>query len=221
MRSIARLSIRRFLPIIVISAALGLAGCEGNSEGHIWDGFDFGSNDPYVYVAMGDSITAGYGLNSAGDAYPYKLSSMLGKTVVNDGVSGSLSSYGADNVYSVLGSYQPGYVLILYGVNDLLHGYSIDSVLDNLRTMIAAAKANQTIPVVATLTPVFDSHEFIEGDVVELNTVIRQLGIEENVYVADLEYAFNWDPAYIDSDGLHPNSDGHDLIALTFYDILK
>lgn len=207
--------------MIMLCLALGAAGCEGDSEQHIWDGVDFGNNDPNLYVAMGNSITAGYGLDSAAEAYPFKLSMLLGKTVVNYGVSGSLSSYGADNVYSVLGSYQPGYLLILYGVNDLIHGYSTESVISNLRAMIAAAKASQTIPVIATLTPVFDSHGFIDGAIIELNAGIRQLGIEENIYVVDLEYAFNWNSVYMGSDGLHPNSEGHDLIAVTFYDVLQ
>lgn len=206
--------------IIILPIIFGLLGCEGDS-GNIWDGWDFGDNDPNIYVAMGDSITAGYGLDSYTEAYPALLSGMLGKTVYNSGISGSRSSYGAGAVSSVLNSYKPGYLLILYGVNDLIHDYSIDSIVTNLSTMIQTAKNSQTIPVIATLTPVFDSHSFIEDGVVELNARIRQLAAEENIYVADLEQAFNWNQAYIDSDGLHPNSQGHDLIAVTFYYILE
>ena len=220
MRSMNEISCPRFLLISLFSVALGLAGCEEDSEDHIWDDHDFGSNDPNMYVAMGDSITAGYGLNSAAEAYPYQLSLLMGKTVVNRGVSGSRSSYGVSTVDSVLSSYQPGYLLILYGANDLIMGYSVESVLSNLEYIIAVAKNNQTIPVIATLTPVFDSHSFILGEIIELNAGIRQLGIDQNVHIADLESALNWNSAYINSDGLHPNAEGHQLIAVTFYDIL-
>ena len=210
-----------FLWIIILPIVAALPGCEGGSDSHIGDGFDFGSNNSNIYVAIGDSITAGYGLSSSSEAYPAKLSGMLGKTVFNKGVIGSYSSYGADTVNSVLNSYKPGYLLILYGVNDLIMGYSTDSVLNNLSAMIGAAKNNQTIPVIATLTPVFGEHAYFEGSVVALNHGIRQLASEQDIHVADLENSFGWNPSYISADGLHPNSQGQDLIAVVFYDELK
>ena len=202
--------------ILILPIVAGLLGCEGESDDH-----DFGDNDPNIYIAMGDSITSGYGLDSPSEAYPTLLSGMLGKPVYNDGVDGTFSSYGASQVTSVLNTYKPGYLLILSGVNDLIHSYSVDSIVDNLRFIIQTAKNNKTIPVIATLTPVFDSHSFIEGNIIELNTRIRKLAAEENIHVADLENTFKWDPAYLNSDGLHPNSQGHELIAWTFYYILE
>ena len=146
---------------------------------------------------------------------------MLGKTVVNKGVSGSYSSYGADTVNSVFSSHHPGYLLILYGVNDLIMDHSIDSVVNNLRAMIVAAKNNHTIPVIATLTPVFASHAFVKNKVITLNERIRLLANELEIHVADLENAFAWNTIYIGADGLHPNSAGHNLIATVFYEILQ
>lgn len=222
MGSLIRLWHRFALSGMLLSVVLALAGCEGGGgSSHIWDDHDFGRNNPDLYVAVGDSITSGYGLESMSEAYPGKLAGMLGKTVVNHGVQGSTSFYGAEHVYSVLRVYKPGYLLILYGVNDLVQGYDIDSVIANLRTMIMAAKASQIIPVVATLTPVFDWYGDIESEVATLNAAIRLMGAEENVCVADLDRAFNWNPDYMCEDGLHPNSAGHELIAMTFYEILE
>ncbi len=221
MISKVRFIVHRLAAAAALAAAVGMAGCEGSSESHIWDGHDFGSNDANLYIAVGDSITSGYGLESVAEAYPSKLSGMLGKSVVNHGVQGSESWYGAENVYSVLGTYKPGYLLILYGVNDLILAHDRDSILTNLRTMVSAAKANQTIPVLATLTPVFEWYTVIEGEVAALNASIRLMGAEENVHIVDLERAFNWNSDYMDADGLHPNSQGHDLMASSFYDVLK
>ena len=221
MSFITKILVRRLQWIAVFAVAALLIGCEGDSGSHIWDGFDFWVNDPDIYVAMGDSITAGYGLSSYSDAYPVKLSAMLGKTVVNKGVIGNYSSYGADTVKSVLSSYRPGCLLILYGANDLIMEYSIDSVINNLHAMIVAAKNNHTIPVIATLTPVFASHLFIKNNLIALNERIRQLADEQEVHVADLENAFDWSTIYISADGLHPNSAGQNLIAVVFYEVLE
>ncbi len=221
MISKSRFLVRCFVVASVLAVVLAMTGCEGSGDSHIWDGHDFGPNDANLYVAMGDSITSGYGLESVAEAYPTKLSGMLGRVVVNHGVQGSQTSYGVDHVYTVLGTYKPGYLLILYGVNDLIMGRGADSALSNLRLMLNAAKANQVIPVIATLTPVFGSHVFIETEVATLNASIRLMAAEENVHVVDLERTFNWNSYYMSSDGLHPNSQGHDLMAASFYDVLK
>jgi len=43
-------------------------------------------------VAWGDSLTSGFGASSRGTAYPADLASLLGRRVVNEGVSGQSSS---------------------------------------------------------------------------------------------------------------------------------
>ena len=47
------------------------------------------------------------------------------------------------------------------------------------------------------------------------------MAAEENVPVVDLAAAFNWNSDYMLSDGLHPNAEGAELIALTFADVLN
>jgi lysophospholipase L1-like esterase len=37
----------------------------------------------------------------------------------------------------------------------------------------------------------------------------------------DLDAAFNWDPLYLQEDGLHPNVLGYNLMAITFYDVVN
>ena len=204
-----------------ILIAFFLQGCESGGGGRFDDGHDYGSNDPNLYVAMGDSITAGYGLTSYSQSFVPRLSSMLGKTIINKGHGGDESSRGAGTVNSVLKNYKPGVLLIFYGVNDLICGRSVESAIANLQTMILAAKVNKTIPVIATLTPAFGSHSFIYYGVAELSDRIRALADAEGICVADLNDTFGDNSAYILPDGLHPNSLGHELIALTFNDILQ
>ncbi|WP_052812762.1 SGNH/GDSL hydrolase family protein [Desulfonatronum thioautotrophicum] len=181
--------------------------------------FDFGENNPDVYLCMGDSITFGAGVASE-ESYPAVLQQLLGKTVINDGVSGSRSTLGVTRVNGLLQRYKPGYLLILYGVNDIGERDNAD-ILENLRFMVRAAKENQTIPVVATLTPVFGPRGWKTRGVMDLNQRIRVMATEEGILLVDLEEAFAWDASLISDNGIHPNKDGYFLLAKTFFDTLK
>ena len=204
----------------LLFAVLMLAGCEGG-DSHLGDGHDFGPNNPNLYVALGDSITAGSGLASPSNCYSVKLADMLNKTVINEGVPGNSSGEALDRLYPILDDYKPGYVLILIGVNDLIMGYGEDGAAINIRIMIQACQDNKTIPVIATLTPTFGSYARLSGGVGRLNVMIRQICADLDVALVDLNSAFDNKEIYMQSDGLHPNESGHSLMALSFYDVVK
>lgn len=195
-----------------------ISGCE-DSKSHLADGHDFGTNNPYVYVAFGDSITYGSGVSSK-DNYPTKLAIMMQRTVINEGYPGAESYIGAALVNDILDNYKPGFLLILFGVNDLIMGYGEDEAIGNLQYICQAAINNKTIPVIATLTPVAGEHHIWASGVDRLNVLIRQLAANMNVAIVDLDAAFNWNPVYLQGDGLHPTAQGYDLMAVTFYDVV-
>ncbi|MDO9541167.1 MAG: SGNH/GDSL hydrolase family protein [Kiritimatiellia bacterium] len=206
-----------FVPIFLISFLI--SGCE-DSQSHLADGHDFGTNNPYVYVAFGDSITYGTGV-TAKDSYPTKLAIMMQRTVINEGYPGAESSDGADSVQYILNEYKPGFLLILFGVNDLIMDRAEDDIVANLQYICQVAINNKTIPVIATLTPVCGPHRWWASGIDRLNPRIRQMATSMNVPIVDLETAFNWNPAYLLEDGLHPNVQGYELMAVTFYDVVN
>lgn len=215
----------RMAAALVLSVGwIGMTGCESDSaESHLGDGYDFGANDANVYVAFGDSITEGALLDDPGtQGYVSKLAVLLGKTVVNEGVGGSSTYDGVDWVHGVLDDHRPGFLLIYYGVNDLIASYDEEDAAANLRSIIQAARDNKTLPVIATLTPVEGEHGAWSSGVDRLNALIRQLAAELDVPLVDLNEAFGVTAStYLLSDGLHPNALGHTLIADTFYDVVK
>lgn len=206
--------------ILLLSASL-LSCIGGGGGGGRWSDHDFGSNNQDVYLAVGDSITAGSSLENYAQCYIPKLAGLLQKTIVNRATPGAISNDGADILPALLKTTSPGFLLILYGANDLIMGYDITATLDNLRFMIQVAKGNNTIPIIATLTPVSGPHIGMANAIARLNAGIRLLAAEENIYVADMEDAMHWDPDYLLADGLHPNPIGNDVMADTFYDIIK
>ena len=208
-------------------AVLGL-GCGRSPTGPI---HDFGNNDPNVFVAFGDSITSGTGdtgsdapddpscvLHNTEFGYPPRLATLLGATVINEGVCGDTSGGGAARVQSVLSRHRPGYLLILFSPNDLFT--PMDTIIENLRFIIQAAKDNKTIPIIGTLTPAFYSHRGWEPFIEALNPRIVQLANEEGIQVADHWTAFNMDASLLTEDGLHPNARGYEVMARTWYEAI-
>lgn len=191
----------------------------GESEDSVVVTVTIVNNRKDIFVAMGDSITTGYALNTYDDSYVATLSRMWGKTAVNVGVDGTKSSYGTTLINPILSDYNPRYLTIYYGSNDVGF-FGNDGIIANLRFIIDKAKENGTIPVVATLGPFFGQWAWRKPSVIELNKKIRQMAAEEGVACADLEAALNWNSTYIFPDGIHPTGAGHRIIANTFYEAL-
>ena len=202
---------RKTLTCLLLAVCVGfLSGCEDDGG----SSFDFGDNDPAVWVAMGDSITQG--LSDNAPSYPSRLGTMTGKTVHNLGNGGEHAYEGASRIRGVLSGYKPGRILLLYGINDIFHKQSTDAIRDDLRFMVQTAKANKTQVRVATLIPCPGHDGKFQGKVDRLNGKIRQMAAEEDVKVIDLAAKFGTGDGLMRRDGVHPNSDGNNLIARAF-----
>lgn len=220
---------RRVAAVLVGLTVLS-AGCDdggsGSSESVVK--YDFGANNPDLVVAMGDSIAAGIDTTP----YPTMLAGLIDKTVVNEGRSGEHAYEGRARVDDVLARYKPGFLLVLYGANDILHFRGADNIVADLRYIVRAATAAQTFPILATLTPMARSHGVFDGTAQSVSHFIRAMAAEENVLVVDLEEVFDGfdndaDPYVIEADdllqwdGLHPNEAGNWEIALAFEPVIE
>lgn len=122
------------------------------------------------------------------------------------------------------------YFIIAFGANDAAHIQSENRFRispqyfkDNLAQVINEAKAFSGKVILLTITPVNESQaNGIEGDkirknefVEQYNKKIRELGEEENVETIDIynEYMKQDYSLLLCSDGLHPNSKGHEVIS--------
>lgn len=178
---------------------------------------DIGNNNPNLLVAIGDSITTGSTVS--GPSYPARLSGILGKTVMNRGVNGATSAAAGSQANGAL-SANPSFLLIMLGTNDVFREVPPETVAANLRTAVNAARANKTIPVVATIPPNLRS-DFQQGIVNSYNNRIKSMAGSSGARIADVAREFGPGTGLIQDDGYHPNDRGTAVIAFTFANAVR
>lgn len=213
-------------PALAVLFAL-MAGCGGDGGGGL-SNKNPGANDVGVVVAFGDSITMGNRCACA--PYPARLSGWIGKVVVNAGINGTMAREGLGRIQSVIVGNRPGFMLILYGINDVIHGQGTGGTAGALRQMVEICRQNNVVPVLATYPIPFGSHGVFAGGTRGLNFAIRSLASEMRVPCVDLEAEFGGAPgpdgaivpanrALMEADGLHPNDAGTQVMAWAFADL--
>jgi lysophospholipase L1-like esterase len=205
-------SLAKGMTAAALTFGLLMSGCEDNG-GPV--NADPGNNDVNVYVAIGDSFTEGD--DAPFPPYPPRLAALIGKTVINVGQNGETAEEGASRVGGVLARHRPGFLLILHGINGVLRRGGPDAAIAAVQSIVRAAKANKTVPVVATYPLPVGVHRGFREFVRDLNGRLRSMASGEHAPLVDLASAFGEDDAaLLTEDGLHPSDEGTQLIAETF-----
>lgn len=189
-----------------------------------------------VYVAVGDSITAGTGDEStnAAKGYPTRLETLLraaGQTVTvrNEGVPGQNTDEALMEINQIL-SRGGDVMLLMVGTNDISRDYSPTFSLFNLNALAGRAQARGFQTIQATVIPripraIKDPKNEINQN---LNQLIRdQAGFANRRLVDTFEvfgretnlFARFYDQDTADNVG-HPNAAGYDLMARAFFDVI-
>jgi lysophospholipase L1-like esterase len=212
----------RFLALLLcatLAAGLFAAGCGGGGGGGGLSNDDPGDNDLNVVMAFGDSLTAG----EVQPAYPAILSGLIGKTVSNDGTYGATAAAAAGRAGRVIDKRKGAFMLILYGVNDIMFGRSTSAIAGSLEKVVTTCKSKHVVPVLATYPIPINGHQIFAGATHRLNDAIRELAARHGIFCVDLEKEFmdggDPDPTLYLDDGLHPNAEGNQVMALAFADL--
>ena len=178
--------------------------------------FTSAAGQPVRILALGDSLTAGYGLPE-NDAFPVVLEHALKAkgldvSIINAGVSGDTSADGLARLDWSLEDAKnpPAAAIIELGANDGLRGLPVDQMAKNLDAILARFKA-RSIPVL--LTGMKAPRNFGESYAKNFDSVFPQLARKYGV----LFYPFFLDGVVLktnllQADGLHPNPMGVDII---------
>lgn len=169
---------------------------------------------PLRIVALGDSLTAGYGL-PAGEDFASKLQSALisdgySVRIDNAGISGNTTQQGLARLPQAIGGAKPDLVILALGANDMLRKFDVSVPRKNLSDMLAVLKA-QAIPVLLVGIHKPSSQFFLFSD--PYKEMFAELADEYDVQL----YPFFLKGVALKgelnlADGIHPNVKGVDVM---------
>lgn len=173
-------------------------------------------------VFLGDSLTAGYGLDET-QSYPALLQQRMDAEgyafeVVNAGVSGDTSAGGLRRIDWALDGNVRVLVLTL-GANDGLRGLSIQEMKQNLTAIIRRARAkNVTVIFAGMEAPPNYGQEYATA----FRSAFRDIATSERVlFIPFLLDKVAGESALNLNDGIHPNERGTRIVADTVWAVLR
>lgn len=182
------------------------------------------SSAPKTILFFGDSLTAGYGL-SPEEAFPAlaeKKLKQLGKNckVINAGLSGETSAGGLSRIDWMLK--QPVDIFVLeLGANDGLRGLPLTDTRKNLQLIIDKVKArnpNVKIVVAGMMVPPNMGPEYSEG----FKKIFPEIARKNSATLLPfLLEGVAGNEKLNQADGIHPNVEGHKIVAETVVNIIK
>ena len=173
-------------------------------------------------VALGDSLTAGYGLVES-QAYPALLQQKIdaeGYTfeVVNAGVSGDTSAGGLRRLDWALDG-DVKVLIVALGGNDGLRGLSVGEMKANLTSIIERAQArNITVILAGIEAPPNYGEEYASA----FRATFRDVAREQRVlFIPFLLDKVAGQPRLNLGDGIHPNAQGAAIVSDTVWNVLR
>jgi acyl-CoA thioesterase-1 len=173
-------------------------------------------------VALGDSLTAGYGLLESA-AYPSVLQNLIDQDgynfeVVNAGVSGDTSAGGLRRLdWALEGDVKV--MIVALGGNDGLRGLSIAEMKQNLTSIITGARARNVVVILAGMeAPPNYGPEYTQS----FRAAFREVAQQQHViFIPFLLNKVAGQPALNQADGIHPNAEGARIVAENVWSVLR
>jgi lysophospholipase L1-like esterase len=189
-------------------------------------------------VCHGDSLTEASDLDKK-YTWPIMLESRLDLKIINSGIGGDTSGGLLGRFYDDVVRHQPDLVIILGGTNDLWWDLEVNLIQANIFTMACQAQFHNITPIVGLPLPLLmeniqrrEMMAPIAGwqkcvkKLADLVAALTASAKESDIVCLDFYHPFsdeNGDALgkYYLEDGLHPNKQGHRLMAEKAVDLLR
>jgi acyl-CoA thioesterase-1 len=182
------------------------------------------SKELRVVVCLGDSLTAGYGLDQA-QAYPALLQKRIDDLgwkfkVVNAGLSGETTAGGLRRLDWVL-KRRVDVLILALGGNDALRGIPLETTRQNLDQILTRTRAKNPdvqLIVAGMLIPPNWGREYFNG----FRAIFPQLAKKHHAGLIPFLLEGVGGKAELNfPDGIHPTADGHRVVAANVWKVLE
>jgi acyl-CoA thioesterase-1 len=177
---------------------------------------------PPVVVFLGDSLTAGLGLEEA-EAYPSLLGTRLAGQgrpirVINAGVSGDTAAGGLRRLDWLLRQ-KPDVMVVGLGANDALRGASLEEIERNLREIVRRSRAaGARVLLLGMMIPPNYGPDYTRRFTALYPRIAKDMGVP---LVPFLLEGVGGDPELNQADGIHPTAAGQRKVAENVYPYLR
>ena len=189
-------------------------------------------------VCHGDSLTEGADLNR-NYTWPLLVENRIKIKVTNSGIGGDTSGGMLSRFYPDVVRHEPEMVLIMGGTNDLWWDLDINAIQANIFAMTCQAEYHKIVPIVGLPLPLFMENvrkqdmmapiggwENCNRKLADMVEALATSARTSEIACVDYYHLFLDENGevlgkYFLEDGLHPNRDGHLLIAEKTVELLR
>jgi acyl-CoA thioesterase-1 len=175
-----------------------------------------------VIVALGDSLTAGLGVNLE-ESYPSKIQKKLEREgyryrVVNAGVSGDTTAQGLNRL-DLVRELRPEVVIVALGANDGLRGIPPENTRKNLEAIVSDLQKGATKVILAgMLIPPNYGPEYTRA----FRELFPELAKTFRLpLIPFLLEGVAGNPNLNQADGIHPTAEGYDIVSENVWKVLR
>ena len=177
-------------------------------------------------VALGDSLTAGFGL-SRKQAWPSLIAEKMQAAghdfeVVNAGSSGDTTAGGLRRLPGILRAHKKIDIFVLeLGINDIFRGVDISQIRDNLQGIITQTRAQHpeaAIVIAGMQLPGYSSEDYVSAFGSMFATLAQKNGVALIPFFLE---GVAGDPALNQWDRVHPNAAGQRILAENVWRVLE
>ncbi len=171
-----------------------------------------------MVLALGDSLTAGYGLTPE-QAWPALLAGKTGWKIINGGISGDTSGDALARLPALMEEHAPRLVLVTLGGNDMLRKLPEAQTRANLARILEQVRGGGAQAVLlATPRPSIAGALFQSLSPPPFYAEIAQ---ERKVPLIEEAVSAVLSDPDLKLDQLHPNAEGHKVLAGKMFDALR
>jgi acyl-CoA thioesterase-1 len=180
------------------------------------------ASDPPVLMILGDSLSAGYGMNSE-HSWVHLLDIRLKEygysyRILNSSISGDTTQGGLTRLPRLLNRYQPEIVIIELGANDGLRGINPDITRENMASMI---RQSQHIDAQVLLAGIRLPPNYGAVYLEQFESIYPDLAAEyDTLLVPFFMDGVIFTPGLLQADNIHPNEKGQPVLLDNVWNVL-